>query len=87
MKTVKRPKRPKQTNGTQTHAPKFTLFRGTDKRFYWTAHAGNGEPVADGAQGYQTAANARAGIQSLRDMLTAKTVELTGAASRKGAAV
>ena len=45
--------------------PKFTIFSGADKQYYFRLRAGNGEIIL-GSEGYVTNAGCRAGIASVK---------------------
>lgn len=46
--------------------PKFTLFKGNDRQYYFRLRAGNGEIILS-SEGYKTNAGCRTGIASVKE--------------------
>jgi hypothetical protein len=56
-------------------AAKFELYKDTKGEFRWRLMASNGQTIAIGGEGYKTAANAKAGIESVKKNAPAAPVE------------
>lgn len=67
-----------------TRTPAFEVFRGTINkgtpeeatRFFWRLRAGNGEIVADGAEGYTRRSEAKKAADRTKELAAAATVEV-----------
>lgn len=55
-----------KAQGQNPHRLKIRLFKGEDNLWYWTAKAGNGEPIFRSTDGYNEKISAQESIEILR---------------------
>lgn len=65
--------------------PRVELFHGTNGQHYWRAIAANGEPVADGCEGYANEADCRAGLRAAQIAIGLGVVVVMPERKRKAA--